>query len=113
MTLENIVCESEFHNRGFGAAQGQLSGEVVRGSSQNGAEVNPPLEIVLAHIGKRIKQARREKGYSQKQLSTKAGLDRAYLSGIEQGKQNITIGSALKLAGALEVPLGSIMPTEV
>ena len=45
------------------------------------------------------------RGWTQGQLAAAAELDRTYISGVENGKQNPTLGALMKLARALEVPL--------
>ena len=59
------------------------------------------LEDHLSAIGRRVQQERRDRGWSQQELSSRTGLDRTYLSTVEQGKQNITIGAAVRIAHAL------------
>ena len=46
---------------------------------------------------------------TQKQLADKSGVTRAYVSMVEQGKQNLTIGAALKISDALNVSLNEII----
>jgi methanogenic corrinoid protein MtbC1/DNA-binding XRE family transcriptional regulator len=67
--------------------------------------VNPPLERYLAAVGSRIQQLRRAHSWSQQTLADAAGLDRAYVSSVENGKQNVTVGALKRLADALETPL--------
>ena len=54
-------------------------------------------------------ELRSGKGWTQQQLAESAGLDRTYISGLEHGKQNPTLGALLRLAGALEVPLDRLV----
>lgn len=56
-------------------------------------------------LGLAIRQARGELGVSQEQLAELAGLDRAYLSGLERGTRNPTLETMRRLAQALAVPL--------
>lgn len=57
-------------------------------------------------IGKRIKELRIiTNEYSQEQLADKIGWDRAYISRIESGKQNITIENLNQICNALGVTL--------
>ncbi len=65
----------------------------------------PTLDIQLGTLGRRIQELRKQRGWSQRRLAAAAGLDRTYLGTVEQGKQNITIGAALKLADALDTSL--------
>jgi methanogenic corrinoid protein MtbC1/DNA-binding XRE family transcriptional regulator len=56
-------------------------------------------------LGQQVQELRSSKGWTQQQLAEAAGLDRTYISGLEHGKQNPTLGALLRLARALEVPL--------
>jgi len=69
----------------------------------------PTLESQLGTLGRRIQELRKEHGWSQQRLASAAGLDRTYLGTVEQGKQNITIGAALKIADALDTSLGELL----
>ena len=69
----------------------------------------PTLESQLDTLGRRVQELRKERGWSQQRLASAAGLDRTYLGTVEQGKQNITIGAALKLADALDTSLGELL----
>ena len=42
-------------------------------------------------LGKTIIRLRKEKGYSQEAFANEAGIDRRYMSDIENGKRNISI----------------------
>ena len=66
----------------------------------------------LAVLGRRVQQLRKERGWSQQELATQAGLDRAYLSTVEKGKQNITIGAAARIAAALDTTLSALIEEE-
>lgn len=55
-------------------------------------------------IGKRIKELRIiTKDYSQAELAKLIGCNRAYLSRVESGKQNITIESLNQICNALNI----------
>ena len=69
----------------------------------------PTLDIQLGALGRRVQELRKQRGWSQQRLASAAGLDRTYLGTVEQGKQNITIGAALKLADALDTSLGELI----
>ena len=63
------------------------------------------LDQLLQQLGLRIQEYRKSLGLNQMDLALKAGMDRAYNSSLENGKQNATLAVILKLAGALGVPL--------
>ena len=67
------------------------------------------LEEQLAMMGLKIKEARGDRGMTQQALADASGLDRTYISLVEHGKQNLTIGAALKIAHALDVPIGNLL----
>jgi len=46
---------------------------------------------VLQLLGATIRQYRQQRGFTQKTLAAKVGLDRVYISQIELGKRNISI----------------------
>ena len=67
------------------------------------------LEGQLEALGRRVQELRKARGWSQQRLAAEAGLDRTYLGTVEQGRQNITIGAALRLADALEQTLPDLI----
>jgi transcriptional regulator with XRE-family HTH domain len=57
---------------------------------------------IKQNIGLRIKQLRADKGISQEKLALKAGLDRTYMTSVENGKRNVSIQNIEKIIIALE-----------
>lgn len=49
-----------------------------------------------------LKRLRRARGYTQEQLGKLLGLDRRYISGIEQERVNITLANLERLAKGLQ-----------
>ena len=74
-----------------------------------GAMPPGPGEDHFVRLGRRVQELRTGKGWTQQQLAEGAGLDRTYISGLEHGKQNPTLGALLRLARALEVPLDRLV----
>lgn len=102
------------------AEQGEIGGADLVSSSPTEAlrtarallgirSVRPTLDIQLGTLGRRVQELRKQRGWSQQRLAAAAGLDRTYLGTVEQGKQNITIGAALKLADALDTSLSELI----
>ncbi|WP_339865375.1 helix-turn-helix transcriptional regulator [uncultured Algoriphagus sp.] len=60
---------------------------------------------VKENFGLRIKEIRKLRGMSQEQLASGSGLDRSYVSGIEQGKRNASLEVIAKLANVLEIQI--------
>lgn len=56
-------------------------------------------------FGKRLMQLRKERKISQETLAELSGLNRPYISGIEQGKRNVSLEVIEKLAQALELKI--------
>lgn len=54
-------------------------------------------------LGKNIKKFRHLRGMSQGDICRKTGMDRAYVSRVESGLKNPTIGNLEKIAQALGV----------
>ena len=59
------------------------------------------MDISNKEIGKRIMRARKEKGYTQEELSELIGISKNHLSGIECGKYTATTPFVLKLCSIL------------
>jgi transcriptional regulator with XRE-family HTH domain len=59
-------------------------------------------------IGIRIAELRKNIGFTQEQLAAKMEISSKYLSSIERGKENPTLGTLINLAEALNVDLGTI-----
>ncbi len=53
--------------------------------------------MVQEKIGFRIKELRNNLGLSQEELADMAGLDRTYITSVENGHRNITIGTLEKI----------------
>ena len=67
------------------------------------------LDEYLIVMGSKVQDLRKGRSWNQEQLAQASNLDRTYISAVENGKQNLTIGVVLKLADALEVPLGQLL----
>jgi transcriptional regulator with XRE-family HTH domain len=56
-------------------------------------------------VGQRIKELRNELGISQEALANKAGVDRTYVTDVENGRRNVSVELLEKLIKALEVSI--------
>jgi methanogenic corrinoid protein MtbC1/DNA-binding XRE family transcriptional regulator len=93
-----------------------VAGDVVEGVRAarrmlEGPVTTPAPDVYLSGLGRRIQEARTARGWTQQQLAETASIDRAYISGLEHGKQNPTVGALLRLAAALELPLEHLVTT--
>lgn len=46
--------------------------------------------IPLEELGSRIRDKRKELGWTQEELAAKADIDRSYIGGVERGERNLT-----------------------
>ena len=60
-------------------------------------------------FGENMKKIRLEKGMSQGDICRALNLDRAYISNVENGKQNLTISTMEKVAKALDVSIDQLL----
>jgi len=55
-------------------------------------------------FGKRVRQLRKNKGWSQEEFAHQVGLDRSYMGGVERGERNLSLENICLIAKALGVP---------
>lgn len=67
------------------------------------------LGLFLRKLGHSVHEYRKIRGLSQQELASTSDLDRAYISAVEHGKQNISIGAISKLAKALDVSIEELL----
>jgi transcriptional regulator with XRE-family HTH domain len=60
-------------------------------------------------VGEQVKARRAERGENQEEVSLRSGLHRTEISQIERGLRVPRLDTLLKLAGALEVPVGELV----
>lgn len=58
-------------------------------------------------FGKRVRELRKARGYSQEDFADKAGLHRTYIGAIERGEQNVSLDNINKIAKALKIKVAS------
>lgn len=59
-------------------------------------------------VGITIKELRKERGMSQETFAYESGIDRRYMSDIENGKRNISLDILERIADKLEIQLSSL-----
>lgn len=67
----------------------------------------------LKSVGRRITQARADKGYSQAMLAERANISVSHLSNIERGRKSLSAEALLRIAEALQVSADSILFTDI
>lgn len=67
--------------------------------------MQPSIQI---RLGNRLRELRLERDLSQEALADLCQLDRTYISGLERGKKNATVGTLHAVAKALRVSLADL-----
>lgn len=65
-------------------------------------------DTAAANLGRRVRQLRDAKGWSQERLAERAEIDRSYLAGIESGARNPSLKALDRLAAALDIRLAGL-----
>ena len=63
---------------------------------------------ILISFGRRVRQLRKARGWSQEVFAQQCGLDRSYVGGVERGDRNIGLMNIGKMAEALGVDEGRL-----
>lgn len=66
------------------------------------------MENIKVRIGKRIREIRIKKGFTQEKLALLSDLDRTYLPSIENGKRNISITVLERISNALGMTVSEL-----
>lgn len=59
----------------------------------------------LVCFGKKVKELRKQKGFSQEALALLCNLDRSYIGSVERGERNISLINIYKIANALNISI--------
>lgn len=63
---------------------------------------------VLEEIGKRIREKRKARGWTQEELAAKADIDRSYIGGVERGERNLTFTVLCEICSALGCDIAAL-----
>ena len=66
-------------------------------------------EPVSETVGRRVRDARSDRGWTLDQLADRSGVSRRMIVNVEAGSSNASIATLLKLAGALNVSLADLV----
>ena len=64
---------------------------------------------VLERFGQRVRELRKEQGYSQEGFAAACELDRTYIGGIERGERNVALRNIETIAQSLGITLAELM----
>lgn len=82
------------------------------GSKNSKAEgTGARIEDITGRVCRRVKELRRERGWSLEQLSSVCGVSRSMLSQIERDQANPTLAVTLRIAQAFGMSLGELVDT--
>ena len=62
-------------------------------------------EVASRAIGQQIKNVRRQLGLTQREVAERLGISAPYLSSVENGRENVTVGQLWAIAQALDVEM--------
>lgn len=65
---------------------------------------------ITQQFGMRLRDIRTERGVKQEQLARRAGLSRTSVVNIEKGRQGVALSTLYRLAEALELQPGDLLP---
>lgn len=82
-----------------------MARSATAGASEN-AGATPEWEPIVGAIGPKVRELRQQLGLSLQQLATRAGVSAAAIHKVERNDMVPTITTLLKLADALERPIG-------
>ncbi|MBS1934218.1 MAG: helix-turn-helix transcriptional regulator, partial [Bacteroidetes bacterium] len=63
-------------------------------------------------IGKRITELRKAKKLSQQKFAYEADIERSFLTHIEKGRKNISVGTLERIMSALEISVKDFFDSE-
>ena len=63
-------------------------------------------------LGKRIRQLRLKKGWTQEQLAERTNRHWTYIGGIERGERNVTLQVIADIARALGIEIQALFPRD-
>lgn len=63
------------------------------------------MQKIRIELGRRIRELRKARGWSQEKLGEKADLHPTYIGGIERGERNVAFENIVHIASAFELSL--------
>jgi len=75
------------------------------------AKSAPVVEPVSQQVCQRVRDLRKNRGWTLEQLAAASGVSRSMISQIERGSANPTLGVAFRIAQAFDMTLGELVDT--
>jgi DNA-binding Xre family transcriptional regulator len=66
------------------------------------------MNVELLKLGWRIRASRKKLGWSQKDFSSRCGMDRSYFGGVERGERNLTFSSLCQICTGLNCDIAAV-----
>lgn len=63
----------------------------------------------MVRFGRRVRELRKDQGYSQESFAYACELDRTYVGGIERGERNVALRNIEKIADTLGITVSELM----
>ena len=67
------------------------------------------MQDTQVRLGQKIRRLRKEKGWSQEEFADKCGIQRAHMSLIERGRQNLTLATLENICRNLGVTMSEAL----
>ena len=64
---------------------------------------------LLLKVGKRVRNLRTDRGWSQEELADRSGVNRSYMSKVELGKSDVSLSVLHKIARTLGISLAELL----
>ena len=68
-----------------------------------------PKNDILIVFGRRVRELRKDAGWSQEEFADEVGLDRTYIGGIERGERNLALRNIHRIAQTFDMTVAELM----
>jgi transcriptional regulator with XRE-family HTH domain len=67
------------------------------------------MQDIQMRLGRKIRELRKKKGWSQEEFADKCRIGRAHMSLIERGRQNLTLATLLTVCRQLDTSMSALL----
>jgi transcriptional regulator with XRE-family HTH domain len=71
--------------------------------------MNLEEQKLLRHLGKRIRQLRQDRKWTQAEFGQRCELDRTFIGSVERGERNVSVLNLNRIAKVLRLPLAELL----